>query len=74
MLYIPYVRFSFLILGIIHQATAKADHVNIPTNISHQYKTDVINFSNSIETYSLLMAGSEEKDRRGSKEQIAGYP
>lgn len=63
MLCISYVRFQFLVLGIIHQA-AKADHANIPTNISRQYKTDVIKLSNSIQTYSLLMAGREGREKR----------
>lgn len=63
MLSISYIRFRFLVLGITHQA-AKVDHVNIPTNISGQYKTDVINLSNSIQTYSLPMAGSEGREKR----------
>lgn len=62
MLYISYVRFRFLVSGIIHQAT-KADHVNTSTNVSRQYKTDFINLSNLIQT-SLLMAGSEGRDKK----------
>lgn len=67
MLYISYTRFRFLVSGITHQA-AKADHINIPTNISGKYKTYVINLSNSIQTY-LLTTGSKGRWERRKEEE-----
>lgn len=60
-------KVRFLVSGITHQA-AKADHINIPTNISGQYKTYIINLSNSIQTY-LLTTGSKGRWERRKEEE-----